>query len=121
MQLHILGVMVGKERVMTRKPLLIFRILKKKDSKYLKKNLKFTITMQIYKDFGLRTLNFWKSELFLSYLFFLFIKKIVFSPFGRKNNHFFLGKQKFTSEFFCPWHKVSTQKEHTFFVFHHST
>ena len=35
-------------------------------------------------------------------------------PFGRKNNHFFLRKQKFASEFFCPWHNVSTQKEHLF-------
>ena len=25
-----------------------------------------------------------------------------------------LGKQKFASEFFCPWHNVSSQKEHTF-------
>jgi hypothetical protein len=32
--------------------------------------------------------------------------------FPLKNNHFFLGKQKFASEFFCPWHNVSTQKEH---------
>ena len=29
-------------------------------------------------------------------------------------NHFFLRKQKFASEFFCPWHNVSTQKEHIF-------
>ena len=49
----------------------------------------------------------WEEHLFPS-------EKIVFSPFGRKNNHFFLRKQKFTSEFFCPWHKVSTQKEHIF-------
>ena len=41
-------------------------------------------------------------------------EKIVFSTEGRKNNHFFLRKQKFTSEFFCPWHNVSTQKEHIF-------
>ena len=26
-----------------------------------------------------------------------------------------LGKQKFASEFFCPWHNVSTQKEHIFY------
>ena len=25
-----------------------------------------------------------------------------------------LGKQKFPSEFFCPWHNVSSQKEHIF-------
>ena len=49
----------------------------------------------------------WEEHLFPS-------EKIVFSPFGRKNNHFFLGKQKFASEFFCPWHNVSTQKEHIF-------
>jgi hypothetical protein len=40
------------------------------------------------------------------------LEKIVFSPYGRKNNHFFLRKQKFASEFFCPWHNVSSQKEH---------
>ena len=45
---------------------------------------------------------------------FVSLWKNCFSPFGRKNNHFFLGKQKFASEFFCPWHKVSTQKEHIF-------
>ena len=49
----------------------------------------------------------WEEHLFPS-------EKIVFSPFGRKNNHFFLRKQKFASEFFCPWHNVSTQKEHIF-------
>jgi hypothetical protein len=27
---------------------------------------------------------------------------------------FFLRKQKFASEFFCPWHNVSSQKEHIF-------
>ena len=46
---------------------------------------------------------------------FVSLWKNCFSPFGRKNNHFFLGKQKFASEFFCPWHKVSTQKEHIFY------
>ena len=46
---------------------------------------------------------------------FVSLWKNCFSPFGRKNNHFFLGKQKFASEFFCPWHKVSTQKEHILF------
>ena len=51
----------------------------------------------------------WEEHLFPS-------EKIVFSPFGRKNNHFFLGKQKFASEFFCPWHNVSTQKEHIFSI-----
>ena len=51
----------------------------------------------------------WEEHLFPS-------EKIVFSPFGRKNNHFFLRKQKFASEFFCPWHNVSTQKEHIFFT-----
>ena len=45
---------------------------------------------------------------------FVSLWKNCFSPFGRKNNHFFLGKQKFASEFFCPWHKVSTQKEHIY-------
>ena len=45
---------------------------------------------------------------------FVSLWKNCFSPFGRKNNHFFLGKQKFASEFFCPWHNVSSQKEHTF-------
>ena len=49
---------------------------------------------------------------------FVSLWKNCFSPFGRKNNHFFLGKQKFASEFFCPWHKVSTQKEHIFLGFH---
>ena len=49
----------------------------------------------------------WEEHLFPS-------EKIVFSPFGQKNNHFFLRKQKFASEFFCPWHNVSTQKEHIF-------
>ena len=29
---------------------------------------------------------------------------------------FFLGKQKFASEFFCPWHNVSTQKEHILYL-----
>ena len=48
---------------------------------------------------------------------FVSLWKNCFSPFGRKNNHFFLGKQKFASEFFCPWHKVSTQKEHIFLSF----
>ena len=38
--------------------------------------------------------------------------KTVFSPFGRKKQPFFLRKQKFASEFFCPWHNVSSQKEH---------
>ena len=47
---------------------------------------------------------------------FVSLWKNCFSPFGRKNNHFFLGKQKFASEFFCPWHKVSTQKEHIFLI-----
>ena len=42
------------------------------------------------------------------------LEKIVFSPYGRKNNHFFLRKQKFASEFFCPWHNVSTKEEHIF-------
>ena len=27
---------------------------------------------------------------------------------------FFLRKQKFASEFFCTWHNVSSQKEHTY-------
>ena len=45
---------------------------------------------------------------------FVSLWKNCFSPFGQKNNHFFLWKQKFTSEFFCPWHNVSTQKEHIF-------
>ena len=31
-------------------------------------------------------------------------------PLGWKT--LYLGKQKFASEFFCPWHRVSTQKEH---------
>ena len=45
---------------------------------------------------------------------FVSLWKNCFSPFGRKNNHFFLWKQKFASEFFCPWHNVSTQKEHIY-------
>ena len=51
---------------------------------------------------------------------FVSLWKNCFSPFGRKNNHFFLGKQKFASEFFCPWHKVSTQKEHIYLTGVHS-
>jgi hypothetical protein len=31
-----------------------------------------------------------------------------------REEHFFLRKQKFASEFFCPWHSVSSQKEHIF-------
>ena len=43
--------------------------------------------------------------------------KTVFSPFGRKKEPFFLRKQKFASEFFCPCHNVSSQKEHIFCMF----
>ena len=45
---------------------------------------------------------------------FVSLGKTVFSPFGRKKQPFFLRKQKFASEFFCPWHNVSSQKEHIF-------
>jgi hypothetical protein len=44
---------------------------------------------------------------------FVSLGKTVFSPHGRKKQPFFLRKQKFASEFFCPWHNVSSQKEHT--------
>ena len=55
----------------------------------------------------------WEEHLFpLEKLFFL--PSVDFSPFGRKKQPFFLRKQKFASEFFCPWHNVSTQKEHIF-------
>ena len=46
---------------------------------------------------------------------FVSLGKTVFSPCGRKKQPFFLRKQKFASEFFCPWHNVSSQKEHIFF------
>ena len=49
------------------------------------------------------------------------LKKLFFLPSVEKNNHFFLGKQKFASEFFCPWHNVSTQKEHIFLHKDYST
>jgi hypothetical protein len=45
---------------------------------------------------------------------FVSLGKTVFSPYGRKKQPFFLRKQKFASEFFCPWHNVSSQKEHIF-------
>ena len=45
---------------------------------------------------------------------FVSLGKIVFSPFGRKKQPFFLRKQKFASEFFCTWHNVSSQEEHIF-------
>ena len=32
-----------------------------------------------------------------------------------KKKTFFLREQKFASEFFCPWHNVSSQKEHILF------
>ena len=47
---------------------------------------------------------------------FVSLGKIVFSPFGRKKQPFFLRKQKFASEFFCTWHNVSSQEEHIFFT-----
>jgi len=40
--------------------------------------------------------------------------KTVFSPCSRKKQPFFLRKQNVASEFFCPWHNVSSQKEHIF-------
>jgi hypothetical protein len=45
---------------------------------------------------------------------FVSLGKTVFSPFGRKKQTFFLRKQNFASEFFCPWHNVSSKKEHIF-------
>ena len=45
---------------------------------------------------------------------FVSLAKTVFSPFDWKKQPFFLRKQKFASQFFCPWHNVSSQKEHIF-------
>jgi hypothetical protein len=42
------------------------------------------------------------------------LEKLFFLPTVEKKQPFFLRKQKFASEFFCPWHNVSSQKEHIF-------